>query len=786
MANKKLTVIIDGKEYVSKEATKASKSLTGIQKATKGMSSAMKTAVPIAGAVVGAVVAIGAAIKNVTDAYGVQAAADQKLSSALLATKNQLGVTTGELSNYATELSRMTGIADEAIIEAEALMVTFTKIGKEVFPEALERASDMSVMFGQDLQQSVIQLGTALNDPIAGVGRLKRIGISFSEDQKKMIEGFMEQNDIMSAQSVILNELNAEFGGVAENMGDEWPAKTKRFHNAFVDGKEIMGDYAADGLSPLISKLTTFMEKTNDAKKAQKGFNDIWSDEGADGIEDYEQAFIGAQNRINSINDDIEYFQMMLENSGGFQKLSYTADLEEAQKNLKLAMADWESINRILESVKEVNEANAQKNREIAEEAQRILELEELIDSTIADLGDSRQQEIDAVQANIDRLAKYRSEVEYDAELQHAINLLVEKRDKLIKEQADSLKEQNNENDKVILKNRLIDKLIQSATSSYDEQLQALEQIPEIEALIFEAADEGNTAWLNKLVEIKEELYEIAGIDLNTGEVTTTGSDEESSDSINVGGEVGAILDAFAEGGDIWIALINIVLSSLSTFEQFNDILNIVSTLIASLSQTVLMPIFQILQPFLALAQSIVQVVGVMLYPWLKMLVGIIAILTPVLEVVAYAFAAVGAVVAGIGAVFGWLGDWLTYFGKCVSTALYNILHPGKQKSMPSKPSQSLGNAIKTAANAAWTAGTEPLNELDYSTTSYDDLTFGDSTSISGGDTSITQVPDIYIYQTFSNSPIVGAEGLEEFGRFTVDAIQEYAGVGGAVTFMEA
>lgn len=142
-----------------------------------------------------------------------------KLEAVLTATKNAAGLNTEELQKMAREMMLLTGITDEEVIATEGLLLTFTQIGKETFPAALSAAADMSVMFGQDLRQSAIQLGTALNDPIRGIGRLRRIGISFTEQQKESIKMFVEQNDIMAAQGVILDELNREFGGVAEAMG---------------------------------------------------------------------------------------------------------------------------------------------------------------------------------------------------------------------------------------------------------------------------------------------------------------------------------------------------------------------------------------------------------------------------------------------------------------------------------------------------------------------------------------------------------------------------------------
>ena len=51
--------------------------------------------------------------------------------------------------------------------------------------------------------------------------------------------------------------------------------------------------------------------------------------------------------------------------------------------------------------------------------------------------------------------------------------------------------------------------------------------------------------------------------------------------------------------------------------------------------------------------------------------------------------------------------------------------------------------------------------------------------------TTVQQVPDIYVYQTFAG-PVIGAGGMAEVGRFTVEGIQAYLGTGARVQFLEA
>ena len=168
----------------------------------------------IAGAfAIGAIVSF---VKSAIQAYGEVAQANAKLAAVLKSTGGQAGMTALQLQGLSSELKNTTFFSGSTITNAEALMLTFTKVGRDVFPEAMKAATNMSAVFGTDLQGSVIQLGKALNSPISGMTALKRIGVSFTESQVEMIKRLQSTGDLLGAQRVILKELETEFGGAAE------------------------------------------------------------------------------------------------------------------------------------------------------------------------------------------------------------------------------------------------------------------------------------------------------------------------------------------------------------------------------------------------------------------------------------------------------------------------------------------------------------------------------------------------------------------------------------------
>ena len=182
-----------------------------------------------------------------------------ELNAVLRSTGGAAGLTADELTHMASELQKVTKFSDDEIILGESMLLTFTKIGKDVFPLATEAMLNMAEKFG-GVDQAAIQLGKALNDPIAGVGALRRVGVSLTEEQENQIKSFMAVNDIASAQKIILNELEVEFGGLARAAGDTTAGKMAQLTNAFDDLKETVGAQLIPVILPLVKGLTKLVE----------------------------------------------------------------------------------------------------------------------------------------------------------------------------------------------------------------------------------------------------------------------------------------------------------------------------------------------------------------------------------------------------------------------------------------------------------------------------------------------------------------------------------------------
>jgi hypothetical protein len=194
-------------------------------------------------------------------AFDRQEQAEARLRAAIQATGGAAGVTAEHITDYAAQLQRVTTFGDEATISAAAQLLTFRSLrnevgeGNNVFDRTLAVAQDLSAMFGGDLQGSVLQLGRALEDPIAGLTALRRSGVSFSDAQREQIALLVESGQLFEAQKLILAEVEAQVGGTARVMAETAGGQMRQAFNDLGDAAESVGAV----LAPAVSSAATFV-----------------------------------------------------------------------------------------------------------------------------------------------------------------------------------------------------------------------------------------------------------------------------------------------------------------------------------------------------------------------------------------------------------------------------------------------------------------------------------------------------------------------------------------------
>lgn len=195
------------------------------------------------------------------DSQRVSAVTEARIRS----TGGAANLTAKQIGKLSTALSNKVGIDDETIQRGANMLLTFKNIrdgaGKtsKVFTQATAITTDLaSSMAGNnggepDLKSASILVGKALNDPTKGLTALTRVGVTFSDQQKKQIENFVKQGDTAKAQKVILQELNSEFGGTAAAQA----TVSEKLTVAWKNTEEELGNK----LLPLVHDFQSFLLK---------------------------------------------------------------------------------------------------------------------------------------------------------------------------------------------------------------------------------------------------------------------------------------------------------------------------------------------------------------------------------------------------------------------------------------------------------------------------------------------------------------------------------------------
>lgn len=238
---------------LKKDMNKASRT---VKKSTDGMAKNARNAAKSIAAI-GAGFLVGATIKKIVSATKVQEQAVAQLEAGLASTGGVVGKSLDELTKKAAELQKVTTFGDEEFISAQAQLLSFTSIVGDEFDKTILLAADLSTRFGTDLKSSVIQLGKALNDPVANLSALSRSGIQFNESQKDTIKILAESGRMMEAQQIILGELETQFGGSARAARDTFGGAVEGLSNAFDDLFESTEglDEAKDSIEDLTKAL---------------------------------------------------------------------------------------------------------------------------------------------------------------------------------------------------------------------------------------------------------------------------------------------------------------------------------------------------------------------------------------------------------------------------------------------------------------------------------------------------------------------------------------------------
>jgi hypothetical protein len=205
-------------------------------------------------ALAGLTTQIRAGVESLRELENVEA----QTAAALVSTGGVSGQTADSIRRLSEEYETLGGVLDDKIIQAGAnVLLTFRRIDEEAFEPALLAALDLSTALGTDLQSAILQVGKALEDPIAGVTALRRAGVQFTEAQQDQIKALVEANDLYGAQQVVLEELSVQVGGRFAAAGTTNAATVARMGDAWEDLQQTLTRATLPAIDKVSRRLTT-------------------------------------------------------------------------------------------------------------------------------------------------------------------------------------------------------------------------------------------------------------------------------------------------------------------------------------------------------------------------------------------------------------------------------------------------------------------------------------------------------------------------------------------------
>ena len=245
---------------------------TEVQNASRQIEQVGKTMQKVGTAMSLAITApVGILATKATQLYDTQAKAVAQVEAGLRSTGNAVGYTSKQLQDMASGLQENSLFGDEEILKGvTAQLLTFTNIANKEFERTQLAALDLATRLDGDLKSASIQLGKALNDPKANLSALSRSGIQFSESQKTVINALQESGRLAEAQTIILDELEKQYGGSAKAASEAGTGGIKQLSNSWGDLLEMFGEIIANGLKPLVSWLKGLVQSMQEMSPETK------------------------------------------------------------------------------------------------------------------------------------------------------------------------------------------------------------------------------------------------------------------------------------------------------------------------------------------------------------------------------------------------------------------------------------------------------------------------------------------------------------------------------------
>lgn len=256
----KAIVTISAEDKLTQGLNEARKSMMKFEQQVDKVGKTLSKAFNIA-AVTAGLVAIGKA----ASACVAEFSKVERVSSRLGVVWSNVGAATGmaasEIEAYADAIEQTTYFEAEAVKEAALLLAATESLTEDGFKKALDASIDLAEAMGTDVSSAASTLSKALQDPEAGLSRLKTIGVSFTDAEKDLIKGLQEEGRTFEAQQKILDKVEQKYKGIAQAVASTPTNTLTQIKNTLGDIKEDLGQGIIYTLQPAFDFILETLKK---------------------------------------------------------------------------------------------------------------------------------------------------------------------------------------------------------------------------------------------------------------------------------------------------------------------------------------------------------------------------------------------------------------------------------------------------------------------------------------------------------------------------------------------
>lgn len=310
----------------------------------------------------------------------------RKTEALLRTTSRASGQTSQSIRDMSREIALATLASVDGTEAAVQKLLTFKSISGDAFRRTLELSQDLAELGFGNIETAAVQLGKALEDPAIGLSSLRRIGVSFSQQQQEVIKKLAETNRLAEAQELILDALSDQVSGTA-----------------VAAAKELSG--AQDALNQRMSEFWQALDKRTQAGATLTNFYDALAKKVQTVTEILDPESMEISKRIVLQAQEVNRLRAVLERKidGGALKGS----IEKTQRELAAAVELEEqlkdlALSRIKE--KEAAEETANIRRKEVQWEENLAKMKKLVAETLKKEGDEQAKAAEKVQQFTDNL----------------------------------------------------------------------------------------------------------------------------------------------------------------------------------------------------------------------------------------------------------------------------------------------------------------------------------------------------------------------------------------------